>query len=293
MVIPDVSALPDIQNERDTRGIALDKVGVRGYKAPFGILIKNDGVQNTVGEFDIYCSLNSETKGANMSRFSQVINKALEKAVSIHAVFDMLKACQERLKSSESYVRVDFPYFMKKKAPVSKTESYSQYRCILEGRDTDKRGLELFVTVYVEYMSLCPCSRDMSACGHDDCGDVVGKGAHNQRSMGMITVSLTDASLSDPERFVWLEDLIELVERHASCPIWNTLKRPDEMWVTEASYKNPKFVEDVARDVAKELIGQESWAKRVNGFIFISEHHESIHQYDASCVVRGGEVYIP
>lgn len=293
MVIPDVSTLPDLQNEPDTRGIALDKVGIRGYEAPFKVKVKDNGVQETVGKFDIYCSLNPETKGANMSRFSQVVRKALDKgAISINAVVDMLDACKDRLKTDESYVRVDFPYFIKKQAPVSKEESFSRYRCVLEGRDTKKRGLELFVTVYVDYMSLCPCSREMSAVGQDDSGETIGKGAHNQRSVGILTVSLSDPRFTDPNGFVWLEDLIELVERHASCPIWNTLKRPDEMYVTEASYRNPKFVEDVARDVAGEL-HTEIWTNRVNGYIFISEHQESIHQYNAVGVVRGGEVYIP
>lgn len=293
MVIPDVANLPDIQNEVDTRGIPLDKVGIRGYEAPFKVRVKDNGVQQIVGKFDIYCSLNAETKGANMSRFSQVVKKALDKdAISINAVVDMLEACKERLKAEEAYVRVDFPYFLKKRAPVSGEESYSRYRCVLEGRDTRKRGLELFITTYVDYMSLCPCSREMSAVGNDELGDVIGKGAHNQRSVGTLTISLRDPLFRDESSFVWLEDLIQLVEAQSSCPIWNTLKRPDEMYVTEVSYRNPKFVEDVARDVATELQSEE-WKSRVNGFIFISEHQESIHQYNATCVVRGGEVYIP
>jgi len=292
MVIPDatLSTLPDLQNEPDTRGVPLDKVGIRGYETPFKVLTKNNDVQDTVGKFDIYCNLGEEVKGANMSRFSQVISKALEKGnISMYAVLDMLAACKERLKASESFVRVDFPYFLEKTAPVSGVKSFSRYRSILEGRDTRKAGLQLFLTTYVEYMSLCPCSKKMSLVEDDDQGGV-GRGAHNQRSTGIITVSLSDATLQNPEQFVWLEDLIDLVERQASCPIWNTLKRPDEQYVTEQSYKNPKFVEDVARDVSLEL---REWNDRVDGFIFISEHHESIHQYDAACVVRGGRVYIP
>jgi GTP cyclohydrolase I len=228
-----------------------------------------------------------------MSRYSQVVSKALAKGhISIHAIKDMLEACKNRLGSTESYVTAKFPFFLKKKAPVSGVESYSKYPAILDGRDTVRDGLRLFVTVSVQYMSLCPCSRQMSAMGTDEKGETYGKGAHNQRSTGTLTVSLKDVSLDNPDSFVWLEDLISIVEGCASCPIYNALKRPDEQYVTEASYRNPKFVEDVARDVAL-ILQQEEWVKRVNGFCFVTEHHESIHQYDAVCVKRGGEVYIP
>jgi len=290
-MIPDVSSLPDLQNEKDERGVPLDKVGIRGYEVPFPILTRDGGVQQTAGRISLYVSLNEEVKGANMSRYSQVVSKALEKGcVSVDAVKDMLQACKEKLGSRESYVKVNFPFFLKKKAPVSGVESFSRYHSIIEGRDTDRDGLRLFITTAVEYMSLCPCSKKMSVVGKDDSDEEYGKGAHNQRSMGTVTVSLRDVSGSRP--IVWIEDLIEVVESCASCPIFNTLKRPDEHFVTEASYRNPKFVEDAARDVALILQTRE-WQDRVNGFLFITEHHESIHQYDAVCVKRGGAVYIP
>jgi GTP cyclohydrolase I len=293
-MIPDVSSpLPDLQNQQDTRGVPLDKVGIKGYELPFTVLTKDNGMQQTAGKVSLYTSLNEEVKGANMSRYSQVVSKALAKGhISIHAIKDMLEACKNRLGSTESYVTAKFPFFLKKKAPISGVESYSKYPAILDGRDTVRDGLRLFVTVSVQYMSLCPCSRQMSAMGTDEKGETYGKGAHNQRSTGTLTVSLKDVSLDNPDGFVWLEDLISIVESCASCPIYNALKRPDEQYVTEASYRNPKFVEDVARDVAL-ILQQEEWVKRVNGFCFVTEHHESIHQYDAVCVKRGGEVYIP
>jgi len=292
-MIPDVSSLPDLQNQHDTRGVPLDKVGIKGYEVPFTVLTKSNGVQQTAGKVSLYTSLNEEVKGANMSRYSQVVSKALDKGyISIHAIKDMLGACKHRLGSSESYVTAKFPFFLKKKAPVSGVESFSKYPAILEGRDTVRDGLRLFVTIGVQYMSLCPCSRQMSVVGTDEKGEVFGKGAHNQRSTGTLTVSLRDVNLDDSNAFVWLEDLIDIVENCASCPIWNALKRPDEQYVTEASYRNPKFVEDVARDVAL-ILQKEEWVNRVNGFCFVTEHHESIHQYDAVCVKRGGEVYIP
>jgi len=292
-MIPDVSSLPDLQNQHDTRGVPLDKVGIKGYEVPFTVLTKNNGVQQTAGKVSLYTSLNEEVKGANMSRYSQVVSKALDKGyISIHAIKDMLEACKSRLGSSESYVTAKFPFFLKKKAPVSGVESFSKYPAILEGRDTVRDGLRLFVTIGVQYMSLCPCSRQMSVVGTDEKGEVFGKGAHNQRSTGTLTVCLRDVNLDDSNAFVWLEDLIDIIESCASCPIWNALKRPDEQYVTEASYRNPKFVEDVARDVAL-ILQKEEWVTRVNGFCFVTEHHESIHQYDAVCVKRGGEIYIP
>lgn len=290
-MIPDVSNLPDLQNEKDERGVSLDKVGIRGYEVPFPVLMRGGGVQQTAGRISLYVSITEEVKGANMSRYSQVVSKALEKGcVSVDAVKDMLAACKERLGSCESYVKVNFPFFLMKVAPVSGVESFSRYHSIIEGRDTDRDGLRLFVTTAVDYMSLCPCSKKMSVTCCDETGEECGKGAHNQRSLGTVTVSLRDVSGSRP--IVWIEDLIEVVESCASCPIFNTLKRPDEQFVTEASYRNPKFVEDVARDVAL-ILQRRDWQDKINGFLFVTEHHESIHQYNAVCVKRGGAVYIP
>jgi len=294
MVIPDVSNLPDMQNEQDTRGIALDKVGIRGYEIPFRVMTRGGGVLETTGRVSLYTSLNEEVKGTNMSRYSQVVEKALAKGyISINAVKDMLAACKAKLNSEESYVKINFPYFVKKKAPVSEYESFSKYPAILEGRDTKRDGLRLFVTVFVEYTSLCPCSKKMSVHTHNNEGEEIGLGAHNQRSVGKVTVSLKDVERVHPMNgFVWLEDIIELVENCASCPIFNTLKRPDEQYVTERAYRNPKFVEDVARDVAL-VLQTEEWSKKINGFLFVTEHQESIHQYNAVCIKRGGEIYIP
>lgn len=273
--------LPDVQNSEDTRGVRLDKVGICDYRIPFAVYNKDGTLQQTVGTASLYTSLDAKVKGANMSRYSQVIEKAIRKGVSINVIVEMVDVLRDRLQASESYAKIKFPFFIKKKAPVSEKESHVHYICTFEGRYTKRRGRELFIEVRVPYTSLCPCSKEMSLTAESS-----GMGAHNQRSECRLTVSLK--GWPDLET-VWLEDLVALVEEQASCPIWNTLKRADEKWVTEHAYNNPKFVEDVARDVALKL----DELNNINGYTIVVEHYESIHQSNAVCVKRGGEVYIP
>lgn len=272
--------LPDVQNSEDTRGVKLDKVGICDYQIPFAVFNKDGSVQNTVGTASVYTSLDPEVKGANMSRYSQIIEKAIQKKMSMSAIVDMLDILQTKLEARESYAKIKFPFFIKKKAPVSGVESHAYYICTFEGRNTEKKGRQLFMEVRAQYTSLCPCSKQMSLVN-----DVAGEGAHNQRSECIVTVSLKDWG----NETLWIEDLVQLIEEEASCPIWNSLKRPDEKYVTERAYKNPKFVEDVARDVSLRLDKVTS----INGFTIVVQHFESIHQSNAVCIKRGGSVYIP
>ena len=271
--------LPDVQNSEDTRGVRLDKVGICDYQIPFALHNKDGSIQPTVGTASLYTSLDKLLKGANMSRYSQILEEVIQEgAVSTDVIVQTLEVLKERLESSEAYVKIKFPFFMIKEAPRSGKKSHSHYICTFEGRHTKKRGLELFMEVRVNYTSLCPCSKEMSLRD-----DTVGLGAHNQRSECKVTVSLKEGEK------VWLEDLIKIVEGQASCPIWNSLKRPDEKYVTETAYKNPKFVEDVSRDVALKLDEIEA----INGYAIVVRHFESIHQSDAVAVKRGGDVYLP
>jgi len=287
--LPVKEELPDLQNEQDTRGVALEKVGISGYEVPFTVTQRDGTGQSVVGKFSIYCSIGSETKGANMSRFSQVASKAITRAagnggIGIAILQDMLKACKTKLESDDSYVRIKFPFFVKRQAPISKEESFVKYDCQLVGHDVNGTA-QIMAEVAVTYMSLCPCSRGMSIYDHDH---ELGKGAHNQRSIGKLQVSFEqdeNGNIVEPRSF---EELVDIIEAQASCPIFNTLKRPDEQYVTERSYDNAKFVEDVARDVALEV--QE--LSGINGWRFVTTHQESIHQYNAVCVKRGGDVYI-
>ena len=253
--------LPDLQNQEDTRGVQLQKVGIRNYRTPLRVLTKHGAPQNTTAAFSLYTNIAEEVKGSNMSRFSQTIEKALgdDKAhLSIHVIHEIVHIMREKLGSTDAYCKVRFPFYIKKKAPVSDNYAWSVFDSCLEARlrtdHVDRIAIDkydLFITTAVDYMSVCPCSREMSKTGEDD--------------------------------------LIYVVEAASSCPIYNVLKRPDEKFVTEKGYGNPKFTEDVSRDVA---LAMKEFAN-IDGFVFVSEHLESIHQYDAVSVVRGGKVHIP
>lgn len=279
-----VDGLPDLQNSRDNRGEFIDKVGVRNIEVPIKIQRKDGQEMATTGVVSIYTSLSEEVKGANMSRYGQTLHKALENnSFSIDIVREMLYVLKDRLKSSDSYVKIKFPFFIKKKSPVTENYSWSPYHCILEGRLRGDR-LDFYLTTKVYVMSTCPCSKEMSL---EDPERGIGRGAHYQRSLNTVTVHMKDYQ----NNLVWIEDLVELIERQGSCPIYNILKRPDEKFVTEAAYDNPKFVEDIVRDISIAL--KREMDNRVDGWVIVTNNEESIHTYDAVAVSRGGEHYIP
>jgi GTP cyclohydrolase I len=289
--------LPDVQNTADSRGKAIQKVGIGGYGIPFTVKTPDGGVQHTVGVVSMYASLNEETKGVNMSRFSITIEKAVQHgAVSSDFIEEVVKVLKERMGSTDSYVKVKFPYFIKKKAPVSGCESHLKIDCELEGRSFGA-AVEKYLTVTVPYTSLCPCSKEMSlsdapvaAVAEFDlrsmkCVDQrTGRGAHNQRSSCKITVHLVGQ--------VWIEELVDIVEACASSPIWNTLKRADEKYVTERAYSNPRFVEDMVREVSLRLDGVVTDG-RTDDYLIISTHEEAIHTGNAVAVLKGGRCLIP
>jgi len=268
-----VKILPDVQNGKDVRGKPIDKVGIRNFKAPFKVKQKDGTIQTTVGKFSMYGSLNEELKGTNMSRFAQTIMKAIDKDVSVEFLDEVLHVLRDRLKSDDSYVKIRFPYFIKKKAPVTDNYAYSTIDCILEGSLVGDK-MDIYLTCEIEYTSLCPCSLEMSLTDKEN---EVGKGAHNQRSMCRAKVHLKD--------FLWIEDLTDIVESAASCPIYNVLKREDEKYVTERAYSRGRFVEDAARDIALALDKR----TEIDGYVIVNEHYESIHQYNAVAVIRSKE----
>ena len=284
----DSTGLPDLQNQEDTRGVHLPKVGIRNYRTPLTVLTKDGDVQNTTAAFSLYTNVSEEVKGSNMSRFSQTIEKALKhgESVSVKVIKEIVYIMREKLGSTDAYCKIRFPFYVKKKAPTTDNWAWSVYDSCLEARligSGEKDDYHLFVSTDVDYMSVCPCSKEMSLVGTNEDG-AFGRGAHYQRSIGRLTVHA-----HNPAEVVWLEDMIKVVEDQASCPIYNVLKRPDEKYVTEHGYKNSKFTEDVSRDVAIEMKD----FPNVDGFVFVSEHLESIHQYDAVSIVRGGEYHIP
>lgn len=252
----DEAPIADIQGSPDQRRIPIDKVGIKGIRHPVRIRDRSQGEQHTVATFDMYVNLPHRFKGTHMSRFVEILNDH-EYEITVESFRTMLTEMARALDAQSGYVEMRFPYFIRKRAPVTGVESLMDYRVVLTGEFVE--GVSAIrVTVRVPVTSLCPCSKEISDYG-----------AHNQRSEVTVTVSTRD--------FIWIEELIELVEEQASCELYGLLKRPDEKYVTERAYDNPKFVEDMVRDVASALDQEE----RVARYIVESENFESIHNHSA------------
>lgn len=267
--------LPDVQDSRDLRGIDITWVGIKDYRVPICIKTKEENEQSTIAKIEIYSSLSAENKGAHMSRFSQIIEKAIEKKLYIaEAIQDMLKITKEKLESENTRITLWFPYFIVKNAPISGVKSHYVVDCSFCGILRDGE-IKLFLEVNTLYNSLCPCSRKMSLTDEER---VIGMGAHNQRGNARVRVGFRN--LKD---FIWIEDIIEMTEKSASCEIYNSLKRPDEKYVTEKSYLNPQFCEDVARDIAVQLNEKKDV---IDWYEIEITHQESIHQADAVSYIK-------
>jgi GTP cyclohydrolase I len=200
-------------------------------------------------------------KGTHMSRFVEILN-AHEREISVETFRRMLDEMMEKLEAQSGHIEMNFPYFVNKAAPVSKVESLMDYDVTFVG-DIDQGQPRFAMKVLVPVTSLCPCSKKISAYG-----------AHNQRSHVTVTARTSG--------FVWIEDIVDVVEKQASCELYGLLKRPDEKLVTERAYDNPKFVEDMVRDVAAVLNKDE----RIDWYVVESENFESIHNHSAYALIE-------
>ena len=261
MNAPERLPLPDIQSLPDYRAIAIDRVGIRGLRHPIKVATASGAAIATVATVDMSVALPAALKGTHMSRFLEVL-QAHEGEFGAAALPALMRTMLDRLDATSGTLSVRFPYFIMKRAPVSGVESLMDYEMCLRAQGS-VRDIEIIVEVGVPVTSLCPCSKEISAYG-----------AHNQRSVVTITATL-DAPL-DPE------DLIAMAERAASCELYGLLKRPDEKYVTERAYDNPKFVEDLVRDVAVELERD----PRVAAYLVTSENFESIHNHSAYAAIE-------
>ncbi|MDI9637335.1 GTP cyclohydrolase FolE2 [Kamptonema cortianum] len=248
-------SLPDIQKTEDTRNIPIDRVGVRGVKFPIEVLDRADERQHTIGDFTLTVDLPSQFKGTHMSRFLEVLNEH-GKEISVNVLPSLLQRLKERLKAERAHVTVRFPFFMEKKAPVTGKSGMMQFDCGFDAEINGDYKIDMFVRVPVA--TLCPCSKEISKYG-----------AHNQR--GWVTVKLHSID------HLWIEEVIEMIESSASCALFPVLKRPDEKWVTETAYENPRFVEDMVREVALKFDAD----PRVNEYEIEVENEESIHAHNA------------
>jgi len=257
-----LAALPDIQATPDTRRLAIHQVGVRGLRYPLA-LKGCDGVQHTVAEVAMTVGLPPDVKGTHMSRFVEVLEVG-RPPLAVGDLLGMLDETLQRLEAGSGRIEFAFPWFIRKQAPVSGVESLLDYdaRIVVERSEGERSTLRLEIVAPVT--SLCPCSKKISDYG-----------AHNQRSH--ITIS---ALLRDEMR---IEDLVRIAEEEASCEVFGLLKRPDEKWVTERAYDNPKFVEDLVRDIALRLMAE----PRIAEWTVKSENFESIHNHSAYAEISG------
>ena len=253
--------LQDTQSKVDIRNIPISRVGIKNINYPFKITDRDNETQSTIGKFTMSVGLSPDVKGTHMSRFVKILEDQ-KTSLSIENFDELVKNTTKVLDSESAYISVDFTYFKKKSAPVTKVESLLDYTinftCEVKNNIVNK-----YLKVVVPVTSLCPCSKNISDYG-----------AHNQRSH--ITAHIKT------EETVWIDDVIEMLEDQASCQIYGLLKRPDEKYVTEKAYENPKFTEDIIRDVAVTLNKDD----RITAYKIESENFESIHNHSAYAYIE-------
>ena len=256
--------IPDIQNQSDNREVPLTKVGVKGLEYPIRLLDKVKKVQHTTAKVDLFANLPQHFKGTHMSRFVEIFHRFRED-VSMPRFLEMLSCVQNELNAQSAFASMCFPYFIEKKAPVSLLSGIVSYQCRYQGEVLKKEKqvtgtkFERFtVAVSVPVSTVCPCSKAISD-----------RGAHNQR--GVVTVEL------ELGPFFWLEDIVAIVESSASSPVYSLVKREDEKYITECAYDNPRFVEDLVRDVYVKIREMGQFPR----FSVEAENFESIHNHSA------------
>jgi GTP cyclohydrolase I len=262
----DLYNIPDVQSDPDSRKLAIDKVGIKAIRHPVRIQERGSTErapkgQHTIAMFNMYVGLPHHFKGTHMSRFVEIL-EAHEREITVETFQLMLREMVDKLEAEEGHIEMSFPYFIEKKAPVSGVKSLMDYDVTFSGEV--RKGRQSFtMKVVVPVTSLCPCSKKISE-----------RGAHNQRSHVTVTARTND--------FVWIEEIVDIVERQGSSELYGLLKRPDEKFVTERAYDNPKFVEDLVRDVASVL----NLDERIDAYVVESENFESIHNHSAYALIE-------
>ena len=248
--------IPDTQSEPDARHLVIHRVGIRAIRYPFQLRVGAES-QPTVGQWDLDVMLPAEKKGTHMSRFVAWLD-TLPAPLDAQSLREALARMLTTLNATEGRIEVRFPFFLRKKAPVSGVESLLEYQGAWVAEQSAEGPARIWAEAVVPVKSLCPCSKEISEFG-----------AHNQRSHVTLRLEL----LSDLD---W-RALVRFAEEAASSEIWPMLKRADEKWVTEHAYQNPKFVEDLVRDVALRLNSD----PRVGRYVVTVENFESIHAHSA------------
>lgn len=252
--------LHDVQRLRDTRRVPINKVGVKDISYPIMVMDKNRAFQHTVARINMYVDLPHHFKGTHMSRFIEILNTYREK-IALDKMETILGKMKEKLGASSAHLEIEFPYFIEKQAPVSGAKSLMEYTCAFNA--TLAEEFDFILGVKVPVTSLCPCSKELARYG-----------AHNQRSIMTVQVRYRE--------FIWIEDLIEIIESCGSSPVYSLLKREDEKFVTESAYENPRFVEDMVREATLKLNAMTN----ITWFSVEAENYESIHKHSAYAAVE-------
>jgi GTP cyclohydrolase IB len=261
MNFPDLKLIPDVQSSADTRELVIDRVGIRGLRYPMQLVDLTGEPQGTVVDADLGVELAEDVKGTHMSRFVGLL-EGRQGVLTLEGFNRLLSDMVALLNARAGSIEFRFPFFLRKAAPVSGVSSLMDYQVTLGGTIRDGKT-ETILRIVAPVTSLCPCSKEIAEYG-----------AHNQRSH--ITISVRCA---EP---VGITELIRIAETEASCELFGLLKRQDEKYVTERAYDNPKFVEDLVRDIAARLNEE----PRIAGYQIESENFESIHNHSAYAMIR-------
>jgi len=256
--------MKDIQSQPDFRKIPIDKVGIKNLRYPITVRDRRDGFQHTIAAINMFVDLPHDNKGTHMSRFVELLH-LLRPDVSLEKFSVILENMKKHLNAASAHLEMTFPYFIEKSAPVSTSPGLMDYTCSIRGSSDPNGRVDLVSEVVVPISSVCPCSMEISD-----------NGAHNQRGEVKLCTRF--------KKFIWMEDMIELVEGAASCDVFSVLKRVDEKSVTERAFANPKFVEDIVRDVAKKLNADDN----ITWFSVSAENFESIHNHSAYASITSG-----
>lgn len=262
--------LHDMQNEADSRQLAIDRVGVKNLCYPIQVRDRHEEgkqgqLQSTIATIQLTVDLPHHFKGTHMSRFVEVLNShgPVLHVLNIRTILEQLTT---KLHAEQAHADFEFPFFLEKEAPVSKAKSLINYRVRFSATISKQKKEDFFdfvVTVIVPVTTLCPCSKAISEAG-----------AHNQR--GEVTFSVRC------KKEMWIEEMIRRVEDAASCELYTLLKRPDEKFVTEKAYTNPVFVEDLVRNVALHCEQDQN----ILWYRVEAENFESIHNHNAYALIE-------
>jgi len=256
--------MKDVQSQPDYRRIPIDKVGIKNLRYPITVRDRRDGFQHTIAAINMFVDLPHDNKGTHMSRFVELLH-LLRPDVSLEKFSVILENMKKHLNAASAHIEMTFPYFIEKAAPVSTSPGLMDYTCSIRGSSDPNGRVDLVSEVVVPITSVCPCSMEISE-----------NGAHNQRGEVKLSTRF--------KKFIWMEDMIELVESSASCDVFSVLKRVDEKSVTERAFANPKFVEDIVRDAAKKLNADDN----ITWFSVSAENFESIHNHSAYASITSG-----